>query len=70
MKAPKLTKPQLWLLRKIVANGLNYTHIVGSSAHRVANTLAVYELITLYDDGNLALPTNNGRAVAERGGRL
>jgi hypothetical protein len=68
MKARRLTNPQLWWLRKAVAEG--YVHVHGSPNTRVARTLAGLELAVFNEDDCVLRPTGKGREIAERGGRL
>jgi len=70
MKRKKLTKPQLYLLRRIVSEG--FTHIYGSSTVRVAHTLEKLGLIKFIppDGDDLALSTPLGREAVAHNGRL
>lgn len=68
MRKHKLTGPQLYWLRKAVAEG--FAHVCGSPNTRVARTLARLELAVFNEDDCVLQPTGKGREVAEREGRL
>jgi hypothetical protein len=68
VRARKLTDPQLWWLRKAVAEG--QVHVHGSPNVRVARTLASLGVAVFDEDNSVLSPTGWGREVAERGGLL